>query len=99
MLQEINTVVPNLSTARNNEGKFNQVGFKKFHVADISQYGKLTILLVVIELFLVGECIIQAYFRLNKVRCVAALCKIMHEININCDITNTDTHLSHSTVP
>ena len=66
--------------------KFYQVRFKKFHAADVSQYGTLTILLIVIELFLVGECIIQVYLRLNKVRCVAALCKIMHEINSDCDI-------------
>ena len=72
--------------AKNIEVKFNQVRFKKFHAADISQYGTLTILLVVIELFLVGECIIQVYLRLNKVHCVAALCKIMHETNSNCDI-------------
>ena len=68
--------------------KLNSIKYalKKFHAADISQYGTLTILLVVIELFLVGECIIQVYLRLNKVRCVAALCKIMHEINSDCDI-------------
>ena len=72
--------------AKNIEVKFNQVRFKKFHAADVSQYGTLTILLVVIELFLVGECIIQVYLRLNKVRCVVALCKIMHEINSDCDI-------------
>ena len=72
--------------AKNIEVKFNQVRFKKFHAADVSQYGTLTILLVVIELFLVGECIIQVYLRLNKVRCVATLCKIMHEINSDCDI-------------
>ena len=95
-------VVPNLCAAahqcaaKNIEVKFNQVRFKKFHAADVSQYGTLTILLVVIELFLVGECIIQVYLRLNKVRCVAALCKIMHEINSDCDIYK---HLSQSTVP
>ena len=68
--------------------KLNSIKYalKKLHAADVSQYGTLTILLVVIELFLVGECIIQVYLRLNKVRCVAALCKIMHEINSNCDI-------------
>ena len=74
--------------AKNIEVKFNQVHvrFKKFHAADVSQYGTVTILLVVIELFLVGECIIQVNLRLNKVRCVAALRKIMHEINGDCDI-------------
>ena len=72
--------------AKNIEVKFNQVRFKKLHAADVSQYGTLTILSVVIELFLVGECIIQVYLRLNKVCCVAALCKIMHEINNDCDI-------------
>ena len=71
---------------KNIEVQFNQVRFKKFNAADVSQYGTLTILLIVIELFLVGECIIQVYLRLNKVRCVAALCKIMHEINSDCDI-------------
>ena len=72
--------------AKNIEVKFNQVLFKKFHAAGVSQYGTLTILLVVIVLFLVGECIIQVYLRLNKVRYVAALCKIMHEINSDCNI-------------
>ena len=72
--------------AKNIEVKFNQVRFKKFHAADVSQYGTLTILLVVIELLLVGECIIQVYLHLNKVRCMAALCKISHEINSDCDI-------------
>ena len=92
-------VVPNLCAAahqcaarchqvcrKNIKVKFNQVRFKKFHAANVSQYGTLTILLVVIELFLVGECFIQVYLRLNKVRCVAALCKIMHEINSDWDI-------------
>ena len=72
--------------AKNIEVKFNQVRFKKFHAADVSQDGTLTMLLVVIELLLVGECIIQVYLHLNKVRCMAALCKISHEINSDCDI-------------
>ena len=86
---------------KNIEVKFNQVGFKKFHAANVSQYATLTILLIVIELFLVGECIIQVYLRLNKVHCVGTLWKIKHEINSDCDVayTNTDAHLSHSTVP
>ena len=71
---------------KNIEVKFNQVGFKKFHAANVSQYGTLTILLIVIELFLVGECIIQVYLRLNKVHCVGALWKIKHEINSDCDV-------------
>ena len=71
---------------KNIEVKFNQVGFKKFHAVNVSQYGTLTILLIVIELFLVGECIIQVYLRLNKVHCVGALWKIKHEINSDCDV-------------
>ena len=99
MFASSKSVVPNLCAAahqcaarchqvrrKNIKVKFNQVRFKKLHSADVSKYGTLTILLVVIELFLVGECIIQVYLRLNKVRCVAALCKIMHEINSDCDI-------------
>ena len=67
--------------------KLNSIKYAlKNSLAHVSQYGTLTILLIVIELFLVGECIIQVYLRLNKVRCVAALCKIMHEINSDCDI-------------
>ena len=72
---------------KNIEVKFiKYVGFKKFHAVNVSQYGTLTILLIVIELFLVGECIIQVYLRLNKVDCVGALYKIKHEINSDCDV-------------
>ena len=83
--------------AKHIEVKFNQVGFKKFHATNVSQHGTLTIS-DSIEMFLVGECIISL-FRLNKIHCTVALWKIMHEINSNCDVTNSKAHLSQSTVP